>query len=168
MGFLWLQSWGPKAENFSGWLREPQLSLWGNGTAAESPSQKNEGWAWQSMTMQGLARRCEQRRWGQPGPGRRGGERKEIQLRLQADVDSNRRGAKRCGFSDVNHPKSLFPHLYNGPESFSVTPQVCPCPCHRGVYVWVLESIPQEPWGQGGEQGYFSEKTLLSPVIYGH
>ena len=68
--------------------------------------------------------------WGEEGRGRKySSDFRQMWIQIAEEP-------KDVAFQmSFNHPKSPFPHLYNGPELFSVTPQVCPHPCHRGVCV---------------------------------
>lgn len=53
----------------------------------------------------------------------------------------------------LNHPKSPFPHLYNEPELFSVTPQVCLSPLPQRSLCLSSRIYSPGALGARGEQG---------------
>lgn len=77
MDFLWLQGLRPKAENFSGWLREPHMFLWGDGRRQDQLPRvrlrRVRGPVWKRGAVKGLAGRHRLRHHsrGRPRLGRK-------------------------------------------------------------------------------------------------
>lgn len=137
--YLWISRlWGPGALGSLGGLRSPGDS-WGDGRGCfqlQTVSQEGEGLIWKSREAKALREGVSQ---GPEAAGleRRTEKRKLMQLKLQADLDSNCRVAKRHWYANHFKPVSSSVKWGQGQVMLDVTYLITmyPCPCHRGVCV---------------------------------